>query len=430
MNQRGISRRALLRGLGGAMVALPFLEYFHPEAHAATYTAPKRLLFLTTPNGTNPNTHWPTGSETSFSLSPLLSPLQAYKDNLIVLRGVDNRAAKATGINGHTDSVRCMLTGRKASNTENDDYTAAGGISVDQQIAKEVGVNTLFKSLEYVTSYIYAHAPNYCSFYDVSQPVPFEDEPDQLFTRVFGNFAAPKDDPVEIARRADRQSVLNAVYKNYASLQSRLGSADRLRLDQHLTRVKELEQQLTTDVGPSCIVPPTPATGEKDSDVGIDIVMHALACDLTRVATIRTQYWDSYSNFGITGSYHDDYLHHVLDDPNAATMVDKVKTFQCATIAKIIDRLKAIPEGEGTLFDNTLVVWVDEFCHGYAHKHHEVPYVLLSGSNRFFPMGRYIQYANPVSTNQLLNTLIQVMDCTGAGDFGDPQFDNTPLSLA
>ena len=108
-------------------------------------------------------------------------------------------------------------------------------------------------------------------------------------------------------------------------------------------------------------------------------------------------------------------------------MADQVKTLQATNIAKIGDKLVAIPDGAGTLFDSTLVVWVDEFCHGYAHQHHEVPYVMLSGSNRFFQMGRYIHYTNSVSTNRLLNSLIQVMEATGAGQFGDPQFDNTPL---
>jgi len=345
-----ISRRTVLRGLGSAMIALPFLEYFHQEARAATYTAPKRLLFLTTPNGTNPATHWPTGSGSSFSLSPILSPLQAYQNNMVVLRGVDNLAAKATGINGHTDAVRCMLTGRKASNTSNTDYTAAGGISVDQHIAKDVGKGTLFKSLEYVADYIYAHAPNYCSFYDANQPAPFEDEPNELFKRVFGNFSTSPEDPAAIARRADRQSVLNAVYENYGVLNGHLGSADKQRLDAHLTRVHELEQKLMTDVGPTCVVPAAPGADEKSADVGIDILFSALACDLTRVATIRTQFWDSYSNLGVTGSYHDDYLHHVTDDPNAAAMVDQVKTLQATNIAKIVDKLVAIPDGAGTLF--------------------------------------------------------------------------------
>jgi hypothetical protein len=427
MSRVAWSRRSVLRGLGGALVGLPMLEALEP-GFAEAQTAPKRLVIVTTPNGTNPATHWPSGTTKNFTLSPILSPLAAYKDNLVVLRGVDNRAASATGINGHTDTVRCMLTGRAASNNSNDDYTAAGGVSVDQHIANEIGADTAFKSLEYVTSYIYEHPPNYCSFYGANQPAPFEDEPAELFKRVFGEFTAPADDPAAIARREDNQSVLHAVYDNYKAVDKRLGAADRARLAAHLQMVEDLEQKLLKGVSAECVVPEAPVDDENDADVGIDILVHALACDLTRVATIRTNFWDSYSQFGVTGSYHDDYLHNVTSDPDAAQMVDQVKTYQAGQVAAILDKLAAVSEGTGTLLDSTLVLWVDEFCHGYAHAHNEVPYVLVSGADRFFEMGRSIHYTSAVSTNQLLNSLIQVMGASGAGQFGDPEFDNTPLS--
>jgi hypothetical protein len=420
-----VSRRAVLRGLGGVLVGLPLLEYFDaPEADAQV--APKRLLIVTTPNGTNPATHWPSGSQTSFTLSPLLMPFEPYHDNLVVLRGVDNLAAEATGINGHTDAVRCMLTGRIAANFQNDDYTAGGGISVDQHIANDIGGTTALKSLEYVTDYIYSHPPNYCSFYSAGQPVPFEDEPALLFDRVFGDFTLPPNDPAVIARRENRESVLHSVYESYTALNKRLGSADRERLAAHLDMVKDLEQKMLQGVSAACVIPEQP-TDSAGGDVGIDVLVHALACDLTRVATIRTQFWDDYANLGITGSYHDDYLHNVTNSSTAAQKVDQVKTYQAGEVLKIIEKLRSIPEGTGTLFDSTLVVWIDEFCHGYAHAHNEIPYVLLCGSDRFFPMGRYIHYTNAVSTNRFLNSLIAAMDASGAGQFGDPQFNNTPL---
>ena len=422
----GLARRSFLRGLGGSLLALPFLEAFEPSM-AEAQTAPKRIVFLTTPNGTNPATHWPTGSGSSFTLSPILSPLAAYQDRMVVLRGVDNLAAKATGINGHTDSVRCMLTGRMASNQANDDYTAAGGMSVDQHIANQIGGTCAFKSLEYVTDYIYAHPPNYSSFTGANQPVPFEDEPAELFNRVFGNFTLPADDPAAKALRDDRMSVLHGVYDNYKALDARLGSADRKRLEAHLDMVHDLEQKIGASVGADCTVPTEPGAGDHDWLLGLETLKHALACDLTRVATIRTEFWQGYGFLGVEGSYHDDYLHNVTNSPSAAQMVDAVKTHQAGKIAQIVDALASVPEGAGTLLDNTLVVWVDEFCHGYSHSHHEIPYVLISGSDRFFPMGRYIHYTNPVSTNRLLNSLVAAMDASGAGQFGDPQFDNAPL---
>lgn len=428
---KSFGRRAALRGLGGAMVGLPWLEYFAAREAKAGGELPKRIVFLTTGNGTDPNAHWPTGGETDFVLSSILSPLEPYKGNLLVLRGVDNLAAMATGINGHTDSVRCMLTGRIGNNFDNTDYTAGGGISVDQFIAEDVGATRPFKSLEFMTDYIYAHPTNYVSFYGAGQPVPFEDEPALLFDRVFSEFSMPADDPAVVAKRENRVSVLHRTYEQYGALSSRLGAADRARLDAHLQKVKDLEQRLDAGSGLSCEIPEEPTMPGQggDPEMGLDVLVHALACDLTRVASVRYTYWDTYPQFGVVGSYHDDYLHYVTQSASAAATVQAVKNFQCQRVASFIDRLAAIPEGDGTLLDNTLVVWADEFCHGYRHSHDEVPYVLVSGSNRFFEMGRYLHFQQPVSNNRLWNALIAAMDAEGAGTFGDPQFDNTPLAL-
>lgn len=220
-----------------------------------------------------------------------------------------------------------------------------------------------------------------------------------------------------------------AAEQQYGALSSRLGSEDRARLGAHLEKVKALEQRLDAGSGLSCEIPEEPQMAGQggDPEMGLDVLVHALACDLTRVASVRYTYWDSYP--GVVGSYHDDHLHYVTQTPEAAATVQMVKQSQCQRIASFIDRLAAVQEGGGTLLDNTLVVWADEFCHGYSHAHHEVPYVLVSGSNRFFEMGRYLHLPQSVSNNRLWNSLIGAMDADGAGTFGDPQFDNTPLAL-
>lgn len=420
------ARRALLSGIAGAAVGVPLLEWFS-AGRAAAQVAPKRLVILTTPNGTNPAAHWPTGAGADFSLSTILAPFAEYRDQMVVLRGVDNLAASATNVNGHTDAVRCMLTGRAASNTSNDDYTAAGGISVDQHIANVVGAGTRFKSLELVTDYIYAHPQNYCSFYGASQPAPFEDEPARLFDRVFGDLGGPVDDPVAAARRVDRRSVLDGVYSSYAALDGRVSAADRQRLAAHLDQVRDLEVRITAEAA-ACAIPDRPADDAGGADLGMDLLVRALACDLTRVATIRNFFWDDWADLGATGSYHDDWLHNVTSTPEAADMVNAVKRKQAERVVQFLDKLRAVPEGDGTLLDGTLVVWIDEFCHGYAHRHDEVPYVMVTGSDRFMTPGRYHHFTTPVSTNRVLNSLVHLMDAGDAGEIGDPAFDNRPLA--
>ena len=127
------------------------------------------------------------------------------------------------------------------------------------------------------------------------------------------------------------------------------------------------------------------------------------------------------------GSYHDDWLHHLYNKPDAPGYVEGVKIFETNQVKHFLDTLDSIPEGDGTMLDNTLVLWTDEFCHGYAHQHHEVPYTLFCGSDRFFEMGRFIEYASPRSNNELWNAIAQ--NAFGIpGDFGDPQYNTTPLS--
>ena len=415
---RGLGRRALLVGAGGVCVGLPFLG---GRSHAADATVPKRIVFLVSDNGTNPEAHWPTGSEHDFSLGQIMQPLEPWADRLIVARGVDNQAAMATGINGHTDAVRCMFTGRIAANFDNVDYTAAGGISIDQFIANRVGQDTMFPSLEFLYGYGYT---NFTSFYDANQPVPFELEPQALWDRVFAGVEAPDEpDPALLELKADRKSVLDAVADQYATVSGRLGSVDRQRLDLHLEMVRDLERRITeSGVSSACVVPERP-TGYDDT-VGMDLIAYALSCDLTRVATIG---WSEVGEGfpGVNGSYHDDYLHLVYDSADAQAIVNSVKTWQCEQIAYFVDKLASIPEGDGTVLDNTLIVWADEFCHGYSHEHREVPYVLVSGSDTFFSMGRYLEFASPRSNNELWIALAHAFGIDEP--FGDPQFGDAPL---
>ena len=430
MSQSPFKRRMFLRGLGGAALGLPFLDSLartSSTAQAQTSEFPKRLIFLVTNNGTNPETHWPTGNGSDFSLGPIMAPLQTYKNNMVVLRGVDNQAAMATRFNGHADAIRCMLTGRTATRGPDGqfvrDEATGGGISIDQFVAQQIGETSVVQSLEYEQSYQYDKPTNYVSFYGQNSPVPFEDEADKLFRRVFGEREVDVSDADRLARVADQRSVLDAVLAQYGQLQRRVSSADRRRLARHADTLRSLERRLGAGAAAIC-VPPSQPTDKRDWEAGLDVVAHAFACDLTRVATVKLRQ-DS-SGLGVVGSYHDDYLHHVTRDPEAARIVTAVKTRLSQRVAEFIERLRNLPEGEGSVFDNTLVVWADEFCHGYQHRHHEVPYVLLSGSNRFTEMGRYIHYTAPVSNNRLW---LSIRDMLGAsGDFGDPEFGSTPLA--
>ncbi|MEM6989850.1 MAG: DUF1552 domain-containing protein [Myxococcota bacterium] len=432
-----VSRRAVLSGLGSITVGLPLLESMghaagglrHGGAPQHGGLPPKRVVFFVTKNGFDPATVWPTGSEYNFSLGEMMQPLEPYKDRMILFRGIDNMAAMATGVNGHTDGIRCMLTGRAAANNENSDYTAGGGISLDQFIANQISDGVKLKSVELQTGAWSTTYPNWTSFAAAGQPVPFEHEPDVLWDRIFAKVnPSGGPDPAMLQLKANRKSVLDAVMEQYTTVNAGLSTADQARLATHLEMVRELEMRIANTQPPqNCTVPtqpPSDANHQGDDDVGTDIIAHALGCDLVRVATFAIRN-SGYGFLGVTGSYHDDHLHNVVGSASAQQIVKTVKHWECQRLVNFLDRLASIPEGTGTVLDNTLVVWTDEFCHGYSHQHHEVPYTLISGSDRFFPMGRYIEYASPRANNELW---LSVRDAMGAvGAFGDPQFGNAPL---
>ena len=418
-------RRAFLAGAGGLAVGLPWLE----SRAGGEFAPPKRVVFLVTWNGTNPATHWPTGVDRNFQLGPLMPSLEPYRDRMVIMRGVDNQAAMASGTNGHVEAMRCMFTGRTASGTDPLDYTAGGGVSLDQFIANEIGADTMFKSLEFIRGVWAETFPNFTSFYGAGQPAPFESDAIAFWDRVFSSVDPPEGpDPELLKLREDRKSVLDAVAEQFTHARKGVSKADEQRLDAHAEMILDLERRLAaTDISNACVLPERPeADSQSDplNEVGVDLVAYALSCDLTRVATIGFRQ-NGYGHIGVTGNYHADYLHQVHHDPQAQAVVDQVKTWDIGRVARFLDVLSSIPEGTGTLFDNTLVVWSDEFCHGYAHQHHEIPYALFSGSDDFFEMGRYLQYPMARSNNELWISVARAMGVDG--DFGDPQFGSTPL---
>jgi len=439
------TRRAVLRGLGGITVGLPFLEALGCRKDGALDLSglsqradaagpPKRIVFFMTENGTDPRVHFPIGSETSFTFPEITAPLEPLKSNLIFTKGIDNTVASLKGEDGqdpntHYSSWACQLTGRRAAKGGTD-YSASGGISLDQFLANQIGTATKFKSLEFGYSSYY-HSDITISFYGANQPVPPEGRPDRFFDRVFSGVSSDPGggpDPALVRLREDRMSVLDAVKPRFTAMQPRLSTADRHRLDEHLAKIRDLEKRISEPppITASCVKPPA-ASGKEfpaTDDVGLDLMAYALGCDLTRVATVMFNIGD-YHFLGVPGSYHDDWLHHVLESSEATGHVRKVKRWIASRLVDFVEKLKAIPEGDGTVFDNTLVVWCDEYCHGYNHKIHEIPYVLLSGKDRFFKMGRFLDYGSGVPNNQLWLSIRDAMGATG--DFGDPAIATSPL---
>jgi hypothetical protein len=427
-----LSRRTALRGLAGASIALPWLEALAPRpAHAA---GPKRFIVWFTPNGTIRDAWVPRGSETSFELSRILAPLSPFQKDLVVLDGVNMRQASTGPGDGHTKGMCNMLTGRISlpSAQRSDWARGASGPTVDQEIVAKLAPKTRFPSLQLgVESGRGTGAYVTTSYLGGDRPLPNEDRPDRVFTRLFGGGGAGD---AEAVRRlaAERRSVLDAVGRTYQGLGPRLSPADRQRLDAHLTELRGLEQRL---VPPSMDARPTntcgataPGTGlsfEATGKAMMDLIAFALGCDLTRVVSLQwTRSTSGYvfSFLGARRSHHD--LSHSDRTADAREQLIKINTWYSAQLAYLLGKLRARTEGSGTLLDSTLVMTTNELADGGAHNQFQMPYVLAGRAGGALRTGRFLRSTG--NTNQLLNSVLNAFGVESRG-FGDARFGSGPL---
>ena len=439
---RPLSRRTVLRGLGGAAIALPWLEALAPRrASADAPPAPKRFIVMFSANGTLPPRWVPSGGETDFTLSPILSPLAEHRDDLVIIQGVDQQGA---GGDAHQIGIGGMLTGAPLNTGPFAGVGAppagwASGPSVDQRIAEEIGIETSLRSLELGVQVGLADNWGRMIYRAANQPLPPEDDPKAVYDRVFADLHT---DPAELTRiRERRASILDAVSGEYARLQGRLGSADRARLDSHLTAVREIEKRLagpTLGQRSECsdpVLSPV-AAGENDAypAVGaqqLDLLVMALACDITRVASLQWSRSVSQTRFtwlGINEGHHE--LSHLSDgDAVAFDKLTRINQWYATQFATLIAKLKAMPEGDGSMLDNTLLLWCNELAKGNIHGHADAPYVLAGRAGGGLRTGRFLSYAGG-STVPHNNLLVSLLNAMGLPDttFGKAEWCQGALS--
>jgi hypothetical protein len=439
------SRRAFLRG-SGAAIGLPLMASlgFGRHARASDKIYPKRLVIMFSPNGTIKQNWSPIGSEYSFSLSRILEPLTPFKDKLLVLEGINMTTAKNGPGDGHQTGMGHMLTAREL--LEGDLFEGgggsgrvgwAGGLSIDQAVANEVGKTTKLKSLELGVQVHGATVWSRMSYIGPNQPVPPENDPTKVFERLFGDMSIS---PVDLLKRERRRkSVLDLVLGEYAALSPKLDAFDRQKLEAHLDAIREVEKRLQTEVvgvSEECVVPGTPTypafmdptAYEATGHLQMDLLASALQCDLTRVATLQFSHSVSqhvFTNLGISQAHHD--LSHEGDsNADAQEKLTLINRFYAAQMAYLCAKLDAIPEGDGTLLDHTAFLWCNELGKGNSHSRDDVPYVLAGGCSGYFETGRYLRYLPTTTHNELLLSLLHAMGVAG-DTFGDPNYCSGPL---
>jgi hypothetical protein len=433
-----LSRRTLLASAAGAAVGLPWLEAFAPRHAGAATATPKRFVVMFAPNGLLPA--WtPSGAENDFELSPILAPLAEHQSDLVVIRGLYQEGG---GGDGHQNGMGGMLTGASLNAGPFGGMQAppagwASGPSVDQRVADVLGGETKLRSLELGVQVGEADNWGRMCYRAANQPLPPEDDPSAVYARVFAELHT--DPAVLAAERARQKSILDTVAGEYGRVAAGLGSADKQRLDAHLDAVRDIEQRLTrvgSIGGAACSDPVLRAVDKNDNeafpDVGalqLDLLAMALACDITRVASLQWSRSVSQTRFtwlGIDEAHHD--LSHLSDDDAAAVdKLSRIESWYASQLATLIAKLKAIPEGDGSVLDNTVILFCNELAKGNTHSRQDAGYVLAGRAGGSLKTGRFLRYDGNTPHNGLLISLLNAMDVPDQR-FGNPEWSNGPLS--
>ncbi len=440
-----MSRRQLLRGALGTAVALPLLDAMLDRKSAHADVFPKRFIVFFTGLGHVASQFNPVGTESDFTLGHVLSPLAAHQDKMLVLRGIDMESAYHGPGDPHQQGIGHALTGTELQEGDLFPYACnpskyvgwGGGISLDQLLATLLGPTTKLPSLELGVQVEYAGVSSRISYKGPGLPVPPEDDPWKVFDRLFTDLST---DPLELAlRRKKRHRVLDYVRDDYKSLNQKLGYEDRHRLEAHLDALDEIDKRIDAPGGISggaCAIPDMPGPVDIYTNdlyptiakLQIDLLAMALACDLTRVGSLQ---WTSVLTGKIFTWLGQSAPHHTLSHSGDSDSVSQnqladIGNWHASQLAYLCDKLAAIPEGDGTVLDQTVILWCTDIAQGNTHARRDMPYVLLGGGGGALKTGRYLQYSGQFH-NDLLVTLAQVMGIN-ITTFGNPAYCTGPLS--
>lgn len=393
MRRWTIGRRGFLRGVGAAAVLTPLsLEAWARRAHAQ---APTRTVFVYVPDGCIPELWHPTGSEESFTLPEMSAPLEVVRDDLVFLAGLDMYAGGAT----HEGGVAKVLT-------------ATGDVSLDVFLGQQLRETTPFASVHLGVATNFENGSGSMSFVGAGAPVTADDNPLNAFGRLFGDVGR-EGDPEAERRRLQRRNVLDVIAGDVSGLSARLGATERDKLELHLASIEEVQRRLVDGVASGCgdfswnergfavsetdYYPKTQHRPEHFQTVGelqMDLATLALACDATRVVSLMWSHPVSPTHLDATGSplSNHDASHYGEPGSEAAGHFVRMKRWFMERFVYLIDRLAAMPEGEGSLLDNTLVVLCSELGDSNRHDHESVPFVLAGRAGGRLRTGRFLDY--------------------------------------
>src|SRR5580765_1527676 len=403
VTKRSLSRRTMLRGMGTTL-ALPFLESMVPAFSALAQSPaspPLRFGAVYFPNGA-PMSYWTPKAAGDLEITPILKPLEAYRDQTTVVGNLSRAGGKT--VTDHAVSSAGWLSGVVAKQTEAEDISL--GVTIDQVIARQVGQDTPIPSLEFATEdfsgYVGGCVPGYsCTYMNTiswagpTAPLPMEINPRVAFERMFGRAG---DAAQRLARMRENRSILDSIADEARQLQRRLGAQDRARLDEYMGTVREIERRIeqterrnTTSVNSVTAPIGVPEAFEDHAAVMFDLIAVAYQADLTRVSTFmmaREASQRTYPVLAIPETHHD--VSHHGNQPEKMALHAKIDTHFASLFAAFIDKLRASPDGDGSVLDHSLIVFGAGMSDGQAHSAYPLPLAAIGGASRKIKGNRFL----------------------------------------
>jgi hypothetical protein len=431
VSKRSIPRRRILKGLGTAL-ALPLLDAMVPALTPTVKTAAaarKRLGCVYIPHGAIMDRWTPAAVGGGFEFTPILKPLEPFRDALNV---VTNLTRPEQGFDtNHAGAPSSWLAGVPPKRTAGPDYSL--GMTLDQVVAKRIGQDTTFPSIELATEdftgLIGDCAPGFsCAYMNTlswqseTAPLPMEINPRVVFERLFGGGGTRQD---RLARMKTDRSLLDFVADDLRDVQSGIGARDRQRLDQYLDHVREIERRIqhAEQQADTLLTVPNAPVGVPESfeehvTLLFDLLAVAYQADLTRVFTFmlgRELSQRTYPNIGVTEPHHS--ISHHGNRPPAIEAHATVNTYHLTLFAKFIERLKATPDGDGSLLDQSLILYGSGMGNGNVHSADLLPTLVVGGAAGSVKGGRHI-VGGPLTPNaDLLISMAEKFDI-GLDHFG------------
>jgi hypothetical protein len=416
--KKALSRRTMLKTLGAA-VPLPLLDAMVPALTAIRHTAaaPKiRFGTVYTPNGVIPSQWFPTDEGAGFTFSPSLRPLEPFRDRLLVLSGLDSEPPPPPGerqFNNHADASTRFLTSVTPSRT------LRAGVSIDQIAAGVLGEDTPMRSMELAlesvdsgTSCDFGRSCVYTgtiAWAGATAPLPMEHDPSAAFVRLFGD-GDLSDTAARRARMQQRGSILDSLADEVAALRARLAAADRARIAGYLDALRDVERRIQKTMAHNAELPAfdrpvgVPESFAEHARLMFDLQLLAYQGDVTRVTTFmigREFSGRTYPEIGVPDAHHP--ISHHQRDPVRMEKCAKINHYHASLFAEYVEKLRATPDGDGSLLDHTVILYGAGMNEGNGHVPRNLPILLVGSAGGRLRGGRHLRYAEgtPLANMQL-----------------------------